>query len=209
MTDEGGYCVATKATIGNASYLCIVMGAVKQGTKICSFEIANALIKYAKASLGFTKVMEKGALICEIPIDMALSKASTKETNPTVRACIAEDVVLFLPKDTDPQTEISYKYYLYSDSLTAPIASGERVGSVDFFYNGELIQTVPLILGEDAEANEFLLKMQKFKGAVFSRTTLISIVLFCIILAFYLSCEKKAMRRRAKKSFKITNSKKL
>ena len=209
MTDAGGYCVATKAKIGNASYICIVMGASIVNDKIGSFEIANALIQYAKSSLGFTKVMEKGTEICELPIEMTLSKSSSKEDEVKIKACLADDALLFLPRTADLENELSYKYYLYTDTLTAPVLAGERVGGVDFFYRGELIATVPLVIAEDADANGFLLKMNSFKNAIFSRTTVISLILFLALLPLYFVLENKIKSRRSKKAFKITSSRKL
>lgn len=209
MTDAGGYCVATQVKIKDASYICIVMGGFKNEASIGSFEIANSLIQYAKTSLGFTKVMDKETKICEIPIEMTLSNSSSKEETVKIAACVKDDVLLFLPRGADLQNEVSYKYYLYSDTLTAPVLSGARVGGVDFFYKGELIATAPLVLSEDADANGFLLKMQSFKSAVFSRTALISLILFCALLPLYFTIEHKAKSRRSKKAFKITSSRRL
>ena len=209
MTDEGGYCVATQARIGDASYICIVMGGFKSGGSIGSFEIANSLIQYAKANLGFTKVMDKGTKICDVPIEMTLSSSSSKEETVKISACVQDDVLLFLPRGVDFQKEVSYRHYLYEDTLIAPVAAGTRVGGVDFFYRGELIATAPLVVSEDAEANEFLLKMQSFKSAIFSRTTLISLALFSALLPLYFAIEHKQKSRRSKKAFKITSSRRL
>lgn len=209
MTDAGGYCVATKAKIGGASYICVVMGASIIDDRIGSFEIANALIQHAKTSFGFTKVMDKGTSICKIPIEMTLSNSSSKEDVAKISACIDSDILLFLPLGADLQNDLSYKYYLYSDTLTAPVTKGERVGGVDFFYRGELIYTAPLVVAEDTEANTFLLKMQSFKNIIFSRTTLISLALFCALFPLYLFLESKITSRRSRKAFKITSSQKL
>ena len=153
--------------------------------------------------------MDKGTSICKIPIEMTLSNSSSKEDVAKISACIDSDVLLFLPLGADLQNDLSYKYYLYSDTLTAPVTKGERVGGVDFFYRGELIDTIPLVVAEDTEANAFLLKMQNFKDIIFSRTTIISLVLFCAILPIYLFLESKITSRRSRKAFKITNSRKL
>lgn len=209
MTDAGGYCVVTKVKIAGASYICAIMGASKTDNQIGSFEIANSLIQFAKSSLGFTKVMDKGTKICDIPIEMTLSKSSSKEKDVKIEACLADDALLFLPRTADLENKLTYKYYLYSDTLTAPVLAGDRVGGVDFFYQGKLIETVPLVIAENAEANGFLLKMQTFKNIIFSRTAIISIILFSALLTMYLFIESKIIRRRSKKAFKITSSRKL
>ena len=185
------------------------MGATRTDSGIGSFEIANSLIQYAKTSLGFIKVMEKGTKICDIPIEFALSKSSEEEEVVKVSAHIPEDVLLFLPKGVNTDEELSYKYYLYSDTLSAPVLAGERVGGVDFFYRGELIGSSPLVVSVDIDANEFLLKMQVFRDAVFGRTTLLSLFLFCVLLPTYIFIERRIAKRRAKRTFKITSSRKL
>ena len=209
MTNDAGYCVATKMKINDATYLCIIMGASATDSSIGSFELATSLIRYARTSLAMAKVMSAKEVICEIPIDFALSKSSAEKKKATVSARIDEDVFLFLPKSADLSTEITYKYYLYSDTLTAPIFSGERVGGVDFFYNGELVASTALIVSEDIAENEFLIKMENFKKAIFNRATIISAILFSALLCSYLVLENKLFRRRTKKAFKITNSRKL
>ncbi len=206
MTDSGGYCVVTRATAGGASYLCVVMGADgADNGEIHSFAIANKLISYAASSLGFISVMAEGEYICDIPVDFALTPTKNGETKKAeISAVTAAEALIYLPLSADTENEVTYKYYLYKDRLTAPVSEGERVGGVDFYYNGEIVATVPLVAYEDAEANGFALKIEEIKEFITSRTAIISLILFVIIFSiwFYFFDYKKRRRKSAKIRYK-------
>ncbi len=209
MTDNGGYCVATKLDIAKSSYICVVMGASATETTIGSYATVNALASHIRQSFSLIKVMNAKTRICKIPIEFALTEQKDKETSGTLDVTLAEDVYLLLPNTVDIENELSYKHYLYTDKLTAPVFAGDRVGSVDFYYNGKLIYTAPLVVSEDAVANKFLLGIEHFKDIIWSRTALISVFLFCVAFPLYLHFEKKSAKRRSKKILKISNSRKL
>lgn len=198
MTDRGGYCVVTKATIAEASYLCVVMGADENGDTISSFDIANKLITYAAYNLGFVSVMKEGEYICDIPVDFALTQTKKGEqTESVVYAVTASEALVYIPLSADAEKEISYEYYLYEDTLTAPVYEGERVGGVDFYYNGEIVATVPLVTYEDVEANSFTLKIDAIRKLITSRAAIISLLSFLIIFAvwFYFFDYKKRRKK--------------
>ncbi|MBO5682846.1 MAG: D-alanyl-D-alanine carboxypeptidase [Clostridia bacterium] len=209
MTDSGGYCVATKLDIGKCSYICVVMGASATETTIGSYATVNTLTAHIRQSFSLTKVMDVGDRICQIPTEFALTAQKDKEAGGKLDVKLGEDVYLLLPNNVDLESELSYKYYLYSETLTAPIFAGERVGSIDFYYNGELIYTAPLIVSEDVAANKVLLGIEHLKEVIWSRTALISVILFAAILPLYLHLERKAARRRSQKILKISSSRKL
>lgn len=202
ITDKGGYCAVTRATIGKTSYLCVVMGA-EEGSKgeIYSFEIANNLISYAAQSLGFVSVMVEGEYICEIPVDFALTPTKNGETKKaSISAVTGAEALVFLPLSADIEKEVTYKYYLYDQRLSAPVYDGERVGGVDFYYNGEIVATVPLIAHGNVDANRFTMRIDAIKQFITSRTAIFSVISFLIIFPiwFYFFDYKK---RRKKSTF--------
>ncbi|MBO5415922.1 MAG: D-alanyl-D-alanine carboxypeptidase [Clostridia bacterium] len=206
MTDNGGYCVVTRATIGDASYLCVVMGANEKGDTINSFAIANDLIAYAAYNLGFVPIMKKGEYICDIPVDFALTQTKKGESSePEVSAVTGADARVYIPLSADTENEISYKYYLYSDRLSAPLTEGTRVGGVDFYYNGEIVDTVPLVLHKSVDVNSFTLKIDEIKNFITGRTVIISLLCFLILffIWFYFFDYKK--RRRTAKKIRYKN----
>lgn len=198
MTDMGGHSVVTKAVIGEASYLCIVMGAEQEEQNIYSFAIADNLIHYARRSLGFVKVASKGDLICKIPTESSMLPANSADGSFSVSAVLNEDVMAYMPLSVDPNT-VTYKYYLYSDTLKAPLDAGQRVGSVDFYYNGEIIATAPLCVSEDIPANEFLLFVEDVRNIITSRVFIVSLISFILLSGVYfLFLDRKINRKKSK-----------
>ncbi len=200
MTDAGGYCLVTEAFVRGATYLCIVMGAESAGEQIYSYEIANSLITYAKENLGFREILGQNVSICDIPIDFALADTSGKESDTaSVSAVTADAVKAFLPLSADI-SKITYKYYLYNERLAAPIAAGTRVGGIDFYYNGEIIATAPLIINNDVASNEVSLKIHRLKKTIASRTSIISLLIFALLsfIWFYFFDHKRQRKRTQK-----------
>ena len=197
MTDLGGYCVITAPKINDASYLCIVMGAGEQDGNILSFDIAYKLISYAQSNLGFLSLMDAETKICELPVDFAL-EGSDDDGEYKVSVYTAAEAKAFLPIYTDTESEITYKYYLYSERLTAPLTSDTWVGGIDFYFEGEIVATVPLVVGKDVDANTFAISMDKAKKFITSRTFIISAVSFAVLFGiWFYFFDYKARRRKA------------
>ncbi len=193
MTDNGGYCVVTQAVIEDRDYLCVVMGASETNGQINSFSIANSLIDHARRDLAYVKVMNGGTAICKMPIEYALLEASDNSSEVTVR--VGQDVELFLPYAVDVNVEITHRYYLYEETLSAPISAGTQVGNIDFYYNGEIVGSAPLIIDNYIKANEFELFIISAKSFLLSRASIISIVFFITIFCIYANINKRRKRR--------------
>jgi len=199
MTDMGGHCVVTKAVIGQASYLCIVMGASQDTENIYSFAIADNLIHHARRSLGFVKVADKDDVICKIPTENSMLPANSEDGSFSASAVLTEDVMAYIPLRVDT-SEVTYKYYLYSETLSAPLEAGKRVGTVDFYYNGEIIASAPLTISEDIPANEFLLFVEGVRDIITGRVFVISLLSFAILSSVYfLFFDRKLTKKRTKR----------
>ena len=206
MTDLGGHCVITKASVNNSDYLCIVMGGKDIEGKITSYTIANDLISYASTHLGFQTLMKQGELICTIPIDFALDGVKSTEQGDVLNVRTSKDVIAFIPSGIEA-TRLSYRYYLYSERLTAPIASGTVVGALDFYIDGEYLTSVPLTVNSDVTENTFLTAMESMKKAVIGRTTLL-ILSFFIILSLIRLLLLQNHKRKQVKEIKLKRYKK-
>ena len=199
MTDMGGHCVVTKAVIGQASYLCIVMGGEQDGENVYSFEIADDLIHHARRNLGFVKVADKGDVICKIPTENSMLPANSDNGSFYASAVLSDDVMAYMPLHADTAS-LTWKYYLYRDTLSAPLEVGKRVGTVDFYYEGEIVASAPLTVSENIPANEFLLFVESVREIITSRVFLISVLSFAILSGVYfLFFDRKINKKRAKR----------
>lgn len=189
MTDNGGYCVVTQAIIDNHNYLCIVMGASETNGEINSFKIVNSLIDYARKNLGYIQIMKSGTTICKAPIEHALLETHNDSSDVSVK--VGQDIKLFLPYTVNVNTEITQKHYLYEKTLRAPISAGTQVGYVDFYYNGELIESAPLVIDTDIKSNKFELFIESAKSFLLSRASMLSIIFFITIFYTYHTFKKR------------------
>ena len=205
MTDAGGYCVVSRFTIKGASYLCVIMGAEEQNGRICSFVIANELAAYARERLGFVKLASKGDEICDVPVELALFESSEKNQAHTVKTCRGDDVTALIPLDVDLESEIEVRHYLYSDTLRAPLNRGDRVGGVDFYYNGEIVASAPLVVSRSVTENNIVITIEHIKSILLGRASAISAIIFVTLFSlwFYFFDYKK--RRRKTKKIEYRN----
>lgn len=206
MTDLGGHCVITKAVVNNSNYLCIVMGGKEIGEKLSSYTIANDLISYASNHLGFQTLMKEGELICTIPIDFALDGTKSTEQGDVLNVRTSKDVIAFIPKSIET-ARLSYRYYLYSERLTAPITPGTVVGALDFYLDGEYLTSVPLTVNSNVTENTFLSGMEAMKKAVIGRTTLL-ILAFLIIFSLIQFLLTRNRKRKQVREIKLKRYKK-
>ena len=197
VTDLGGHCVITNAVIRGSSYLCIVMGGKESGGVIGSYSIANELIEYAVSNLGVISLMDEGTYVCSIPVDHAQSGMTESDTEPTIKVRTAREATAFLPLGTDIASRVSYRYYLFSERLSAPVEPGTVVGAIDFYCDGEHIESVPLVVNARVDSNPLLVGISSMRSAIISRTAIISLICFICLTPIW-HCLLNGKKRRYK-----------
>ena len=193
-TDNGGYVVSTFAEQGGMKYLCIVMGAEKEGGEIYSYKIANSLINEAFAKYTRIKILNKGDVISTLPVDCAL----TTNKDVSIDCMIEEDVFAYLPKDTNPKKDLEYRAYFHDDELSAPIEKDAILGGINVYHNGKLIGSARIISSDSVEENTFLTFMKQMKGFLISRYFLIFIGIALPSILILLYVERMKRYRRGK-----------
>ena len=186
MTDLGGHCVATYAEYAGSRYLCIVMGAIgtSQDTPN-SFSIAYNLLQYAYLNCVYVPVAIAGTEMEQIPVELALPQ--DKEGIATVSCVLEHDLYALLPEGT-VEKDLTFRSYFHKDVLNAPVSAGDIVGGTDVYYGDTWICHARLIAAEDIEVNNMLLALHRLKGALLSRTAIISLSVFALLLGIYLFC---------------------
>ncbi len=200
MTESGGWCVVTYAKYDTASYLCIVMGASATDEVVQSFRIADNLLDYAIGNFSVIEYAKAGTEICRIPVKLAMPD-NVKDDTATIACTLPTSLVGLIPDIADPKNDISYRYYLYRDEITAPVKKGTVVGGVDVYYGEEWLCHSPLVAGKDMEINSFLKGMDSMKHFFFNRATLIALIAFVILcLVYFLWLERLLRRKRYQQS---------
>ena len=191
-TDEGGYVLAVYAQRDGASYLCVVMGAQVQGGKIGSYAIANTFFDRVFNRYSLTKIAQAGDVFLTPEIEFAVSNGDIGK----LQCIVAEDVHAFISYDVDIKEDITYKTYLHRTELSAPITAGDVLGGIDFYCNGTLIASAPLVAKESIDANPMLYLLDNFKDRIFSRVFLIGSAIAFIFIVIYLYYHQKNARHK-------------
>ena len=178
-TVQGGYCLVTTASRDGLTYLAIVMGADVDEDKdsVYSYTEAAKLFDYAFSAYANVTLVEEGQMICEIPVTMS-------GTTDFVTLVTAESLTLYLPTDTDLESEIKRSRKTNYDSLTAPVAEGQTAGVLTIMYNDEVIGNVDLITTVAVARSEFLYTLEQIKSFATGRffiAAVISAVVFTVI----------------------------
>ncbi len=109
----------------------------------------------------------------------------------------AGDLKTVLPNDSD---ELLEKTFDVPESVDAPIAMGDKVGTVTLTLNGALVGTVDLIAGQDVARNGFLYavsRVQAFFGGLYFRVVCILTAIFLVgygLLTFWMYNRQKRQR---------------
>ena len=137
----------------------------------------SMLMDWVYESLTIQTAMDVNEPLTEIPV-----RYST-ETD-TLMLYPADGLATILPAESDGS--VTQKEYNLPDSVAAPVAQGDVVGTVTLYLSGQAIGTVDLIAGQDVHRNQVIFvisKLSDFFGGTFFRVFL---VLSVITLVIYL-----------------------
>ena len=137
-TDKAGYCISVSASRAGVNLICVIMGAE---SKEIRNEEARALLDFAFSSVA---LYESPALVLEkIPVHK-----SSKES-----IWIKEEGFLYLcEKGKNKSIE---KIYDIPESVHAPLAMGDCIGSVKYYLDGKCIGECKIVAEEAANTLSF------------------------------------------------------
>lgn len=166
---------------------CVVMGSTLQGR----YSDLKVLMDYAKANVTKYTAFKKGKNFGDVKL---LGGATNK-----VGAVADDNGFINLPEGAS--ASLVTTECVYTNSLTAPVAKGQKIGVVNIYIAGDLKRTVDLVAAENVEKGWFLSGI----GITNLQTIIIGAVLAFLLLAVIvimimrISNKRKAARiRRAK-----------
>ncbi len=197
-TDDAGRCLVTVAEKNGASYICVIMKCPvtnSAGQKVrLEFSETKQLYEWLFSSFEYREVYDTETPVGECPVELSL------ETDH-VALVLKEKVNAVIPKDAD-QSTVQIDIELYSESVDAPIALGQELGTATVKYAGEVVATVPVVSTTAVERSSM---MAFVKGVIVFFTNrytkivlliiLVLIVLF-IVYCFWLNRHRKRRRKR-------------
>jgi len=132
-TDSALYCLSGTAERDGMELIAVVM---KAPTSAQRFEDAKAMLSYGFSSYALTKITPDGTLP---PVSVSLGARSA------VQPVLGERSLL-LPKAQAAKLE---KTLSLPQSVAAPVAKGDKLGTMTVTSDGEKVAEIPLLSGED------------------------------------------------------------
>ena len=181
FTTAAGLCLVSSAVRGSRTLVSVVLGCeeVKTetgGTRSESFSETARLFDWGFDNFSARTVLESNELICEVPVALS-NEVSTVAVHP------ASNAEAVLPNDLELD-QLQRTVTLDNDSVNAPVAAGDQLGTITISYDGVDYVTVPLLAVVDVSASSFLLAKYNI-GQFFSRTPvkIITIVVVLLVIA--------------------------
>jgi len=144
-TDDAGLCLLGTAQQDGIRLISVIMG-IPQARPELRYNESCLLLNYGFGSDFIrTTVLHEGELI---PSQVEVRRANLD----SIAVAIANDVQVVLRSG---QEELLQQVAHLPDKLDAPVYQGDHIGSLDLFYDNELIATVPLLAGEDSGEASF------------------------------------------------------
>lgn len=195
-TDEAGRCVISQAEDSGYHYFCVVMGAPATSSEpYPNFIETRQLYRWAFGNFSLKTLLEQGELMAEVPVkysgDGKLAKLAVKsDIVKLLRDDISLDSIIF-------NTELP-------ESVEAPIAAGDSIGTLHIMLMGEEIGTAELVATQDFSLSWFRKALGTI-GNIFGSTAA-KIILVAVVVAvaayivYAVQHNKKKKRHRSKYS---------
>ena len=184
IAGKTGYWDDTKATIamdyryGNLELIVVALGGdIDKRADDC-----DKLVDYALANIHGLKVVDIGEVVASVKVNHGAVNKVDAVTN--------EECYIYLPKQASK--ELIQLTTETTQDLTAPVASGDVVGTYQVFIGDEKIAEVPLVAATDVEEGW----VTSYIGLSNRATAIICFVLFALIFLIIL---RLISRRRAKR----------
>ena len=129
FTDDAGYCLSATATRDSLSLIAVVLGGQTSDQR---FNDAKALLNF-----GFTQY----EIYRQSPAEIR-AVAVIKGMEDTVRPVLAKEPAFLVPKGS--AANVTYTINL-PESVAAPVDEGQKLGSVDYLLDGEVIGSIDLL----------------------------------------------------------------
>lgn len=176
-TPEAGYCLASVHSSGGLTALAIVSGAELVENRYRSCTDVATLFDSFSSNYKLKSVLEKGRLICEIPISLS--------SNIDHLILVSGDAVPFIVSSDYRDEDMSFDYTLSQKEASAPVSQGDVFGEIQVYYKGEIIGTCDLVAQASVERSIWLLIVSYIKA--FFSLTIVKIVLFSLIAILIVS----------------------
>ncbi len=148
-TKEAGYCVSATASRGGMRLIAVVLGA---DTGAERFDIAGKMLNHGFANYRRYPVAQTGTKVRgTLPV--------TGGAKDGVALMLGSDLTLLVSRGDEQRIQLSPAL---PESVAAPVAAGQRVGSVAVSLDGRTLAEVPVVAAEAVEASGLTSGVKRF-----------------------------------------------
>jgi D-alanyl-D-alanine carboxypeptidase (penicillin-binding protein 5/6) len=137
-TPEAKHCVSATATRNDMGLIAVIMGAADGKTR---FQEAAQLLDY-----GFANYMVKTGP----QIGTVVGRTSIKKGDKELIEAAADETKAFVIGKENANSELTYEIK-YNDNLCAPIAKGDKIGTIIYYLEGTAVGEAPIVAAYTVE----------------------------------------------------------
>lgn len=176
-TSKAGYCLVSSAVIGNLEVVAVVMNAETEADR--HYDSRN-LLSYALDNFKAVNAIKKDDMVSEVKVKFGLGSDHTTLS-------VEENLVVNAPKDVEVgNLEIRPVLPNY---VSAPVAVGDKIGTVEVVLDGKVIGTGDLLADTAVKRHPLGFIMEFFSyiwGFTVIRIILIALMIAAVILIIYM-----------------------
>ena len=193
-TDAAGQCLAAAAVDDDGrTFYCIILGAenvVEDGQTVrYSFKEAKRLLEWAFENFTRKTLLDENSAIREVPVTLG------GDVDYVIASPVGT-VERTVPVDFDlEQAELRVEL---AESVEAPVAAGQKVGTVTLVYEGEEYGTLDMVAADSVERSDFQYYMklvQEFFSHWWAKALVVVVVLLILFLILWIALRRRRSNR--------------
>ena len=188
-TSQAGYCLVASASFSDMNLISVTMKCDRfdQYNDPYTYSDTRSMFEFAFSNYIHEQLASPGDIISSSPVYEA-------KNDSRVALTVQDGLSALVPSDTDSSLEI-IRTIDVPETIQAPIAKGDAIGTVTYTYKGTQIGTASLVATNDVEMNYFLHVFHIIIRVLTSPFFFIPVILL-IILALYMRHLKKKKERK-------------
>lgn len=190
-TDAAGLCLVSSAQRGTLHYVSVILGAERVEENgvgnLRSFSETTRMFNYGFDNYGYQTIIEAKDPVCEVPVTLS-------EVERVVVSA-ASDAVVLMPNGLLPE-HLEQVVHLTQESVEAPVAAGQKMGTVDLCYGDTVYATVDLLAMHDVEVSQMLVFMRDARAFLAKPIVKIGAAAFVLLVLLIIILRLATRRRR-------------
>ena len=190
-TDAAGHCLISSSQKGSLHLVSVILGAERVEENgvgnIRSFSETTRMFNYGFENFTYQTVIEEKDPVQEVAVTLS-------EIDRVVVSAAADTVVL-MPKGLKPE-HLKRTVTLLEETVEAPVAAGQKLGSMDLSYNGTVYATVDLLAMHDVEASEMMVFMRDAREFLAKPSIKIAAIVVIVLILLMILWKVFLSRRR-------------